>query len=122
MTSARYIFGHPHSDPGFFTRPFYDPHTFTYGNLFGCTSLAVLTYIGFDGISTLSEEVENPRRNVLLATVLTCFVIGILSALEVYAAQLVWPASTPFPDIDTAYVYAAARRGRRCSASWVSRS
>jgi amino acid transporter len=109
VTATRYIFGHPHSDPGFFTRPFYDPQTFTYGNLFGCTSLAVLTYIGFDGISTLSEEVENPRRNILLATVLTCFVIGILSALEVYAAQLVWPASTPFPNPDTAYVYAAAR-------------
>ncbi len=53
VTAIRYIFGHPHSDPGFFTRPFYDPQTFTYGNLFGCTSLAVLTYIGFDGISTL---------------------------------------------------------------------
>ena len=32
----------------------------------------MLTYIGFDGISTLSEEAENPRRNILLATVLTC--------------------------------------------------
>jgi len=49
----------------------------------------VLTYIGFDGISTLSEEAENPRRNILLATVLTCLVIGILSAFEVYAAQLI---------------------------------
>ena len=38
-----------------------------------------------------SEEVENPRRNILLATVLTCFVIGVLSAVEVYLAQLVWP-------------------------------
>ncbi len=109
VTAIRYIFGHPHSDPGFFTRPFFDPQTFTYGNLFGCTSIAVLTYIGFDGISTLSEEAENPRRNILLATVLTCFVIGILSALEVYAGQLIWPVSTPFPNADTAYVYAAAR-------------
>ena len=57
------------------------------------TSIAVLTYIGFDGISTLSEEVENPRRNILLATVFTCLAIGILSAIEVYAAQLIWPAS-----------------------------
>ncbi len=45
------------------------------------TSIACLTYIGFDGISTLSEEVENPRRNILLATVLTCLVTGIISAL-----------------------------------------
>ena len=109
VTTIRYIFGHPHSDPGFFTRPFYDPKTFTFSDLFGCTSLAVLTYIGFDGISTLSEEAENPRRNIMLATVLTCLAVGILSAAEVYVAQLVWPASEPFPNQDTAYVYAAAR-------------
>ncbi len=109
VTTIRYIFGHPHSDPGFFTRPFYDPKTFTFSDLFGCTSLAVLTYIGFDGISTLSEEAENPRRNIMLATVLTCLAVGILSASEVYVAQLVWPASEPFPNQDTAYVYAAAR-------------
>jgi putrescine importer len=69
----------------------------------------VLTYIGFDGISTLSEEAQNPRRNILLATVLTCVVIGLLSAAEVYAAQLIWPASQHFPDVDTAYVWVAGR-------------
>ena len=109
VVSARYIFGHPHNEPGFFTRPFYDPALWSTKAVLGGTSIAVLTYIGFDGISTLSEETENPRRNILLATVLTCLVIGILSAFEVYAAQLVWPASQPFPDIDTAAVHAAAR-------------
>jgi amino acid transporter len=94
---------------GFLTRPFYDPATFRLDAVFGCTSIAVLTYIGFDGISTLSEEVENPRRNVLLATVLTCFVIGLLAAVEVYLAQLIWPASEPFPNVDTAYVAVAGR-------------
>ncbi len=106
---VRYIFGHPHDGLAFFTRPFYDPATFSSGAVLGGTSIAVLTYIGFDGISTLSEEVENPRRNILLATVLTCVVIGILSALEVYAAQLAWPASEPFPDETTAFVYVAGR-------------
>jgi amino acid transporter len=51
----------------------------------------------------------NPRRNILLATVFTCLVIGILSAVEVYAAQLIWPASEPFPNVDTAFTYAAGR-------------
>jgi putrescine importer len=109
VAAARYILGHPHDDAGFFTRPFYDPQTFNYKALFGCTSIAVLTYIGFDGISTLSEEAENPRRNILVATVLTCVVIGVLSAFEVYVAQLIWPASQHFPDVDTAYVWAAGR-------------
>jgi putrescine importer len=109
VAAGRYIFGHPHDDAGFVTRPFYDPATFNYKALFGCTSIAVLTYIGFDGISTLSEEAENPRRNILVATVLTCVVIGLLSALEVYVAQLIWPATERFPDVDTAYVWVAGR-------------
>jgi len=50
--------------------------------LFGCTSLAVLTYIGFDAISTLSEEAENPKRNILVATVMSCLIIGILRQLK----------------------------------------
>ncbi len=109
VAAARFVFGNPHGGAAFFTRPFYDPATFGMGTVLGGTSIAVLTYIGFDGISTLSEEAENPRRNILLATVLTCLVIGILSAMEVYAAQLVWPASQPFPNEDTAFVYVAAR-------------
>jgi len=109
VSAARFILGHPHGGAAFFTRPFYDPATFSTGAVLGGTSIAVLTYIGFDGISTLSEEAENPRRNILLATVLTCVAIGILSAFEVYAAQLAWPASQPFPDETTAFVYAAGR-------------
>jgi amino acid transporter len=98
---------------GAWLRPFYDPTTFVPSKLFRGTSIAVLTYIGFDGISTMSEEVENPRRNIMLATVLTCLVIGILSAIEVYVAQLAWPYTGPFPEalVDTAYVHIARRIG-----------
>src|SRR5205807_1070883 len=107
--AARYVLKAPHDGFAFFTRPFYNPQTFSTRAVLGGTSLAVLTYIGFDGISTLSEEAENPRRNILLATVLVCVVTGILASMEVYAAQLVWPASQPFPDVDTAYVAVAGR-------------
>lgn len=104
-----YIIDHPHDAPGFFTRPFYDPQTWSLQAIMSGTSLAMLTYIGFDGISTLSEECHNPRRNILIATVLTCVVVGVLSVTEVYAAQLVWPSSDPFPDLDTAFTFAAKR-------------
>src|SRR5580693_8363237 len=109
VVAARYIFGHPHDAAGFYTRPFYDPSMWNTKAVLSATSIAVLAYIGFDGISTLSEEAESPRRNILLATVLTCFVIGVLSALEVYAAQLIWPASEPFPNSDTAFTFVAGR-------------
>ena len=109
VAAARYIFGHPHDGTAFLTQPFYDPALWNTRAVLGGTSVAVLTYIGFDGISTLSEEAENPRRNILLATVLTCLVIGVLSALEVYAAQLVWPASQAYPNVDTAFTFVAGR-------------
>jgi putrescine importer len=109
VAAARYIFGNPHDGAAFFTRPFYDPQMWNTKAVLGGTSVAVLTYIGFDGISTLSEEAENPRRNILLATVLTCLAIGILSAVEVYAAQLIWPASQPYPNVDTAFTFVAGR-------------
>ena len=111
VVATHYVFQHPHAEVGFFTRPFYDPGTFELKSVLGGTSLAVLTYIGFDGISTLSEEAKNPTRDILLATVLVCLVTGVLAACEVYAAQLVWPASKPFPDVVTAYVHVAGLAG-----------
>src|SRR6204780_719056 len=113
MVAVRYISSNPHDGAGFFTRPFYDPALWNSKAVLAATSIAVLSYIGFDGISTLSEEAENPRRNILLPTVLTCFVIGVLSAIEVYVAQLIWPASQHFPDVDTAYVWVAGRTWKR---------
>lgn len=109
--TVRYVLALPHLTLADFARPFYDPETFSFPAVAGGTSLAVLTYIGFDAISTLSEEVRNPRRNILLAMVMVCLTIGVLSAIEVYAAQLAWPATEPFPDPDTGYVYFAGRVG-----------
>ncbi len=98
-------------DAAALTRPFYDPATFSWGTISTGTSLAVLTYIGFDGISTLSEEAKNPRRNILLATVLVCLFTGIMGGVQVYLAQLIWPDWTRYPDVDTAFVHVAGRAG-----------
>ncbi len=86
--TIRYIFHLPQYPEAYFLRPFYNPETFTISRVFHGTSVAVLTYIGFDGISTLSEEVDNPKRNIFLATVLVCVITGFLAAAEVYGAQL----------------------------------
>jgi len=107
--AIRYLLGHPAAQA--WTRPFYDPATFQFGAVFTGTSIAALTYIGFDGVSTLAEEVRDPRRNVLRATVLVCVITGVLASAEVYLGQLVWPASKPFPDIDTAFSFVAGAAG-----------
>ena len=105
---ARAVWG-IHHDPGFFTHPFYEPGSFHASDIFAGTSVAVLTYIGFDAVSTLSEEVENPRRNIMLATVLVCLITGVLSGLEVYAAQLIW-GSKPFASDDVVSAFAMVSR------------
>jgi putrescine importer len=108
---AHYLLRLPHEPAAFYSNPFYDPATFSSHALFRGTSIAVLTYIGFDGISTLSDEAKNPGRSIPRAIVATCVITGVLASIEVYLAQLVWPRGAAFPDIDTAYVHVAGRAG-----------
>jgi putrescine importer len=110
--ATRFLWGLHVEGAAFFTRPFYDPGSFSLHRVFRGASIAVLTYIGFDGISTLSEEAENPRRDILLATVLVCVITGALSSGEVYAAQLVW-GSEPFPQalVESAFPLVARQAG-----------
>jgi putrescine importer len=108
--AIRYVLAHPPDGLAGWGRPFYDPKTFALRPVSGGAALAVLTYIGFDGISTLSEEVHNPRRNILLATVLVCLLTGVLASIQVYAAQLIWPG-TDFPKLETAFADVAGKAG-----------
>src|SRR5205807_252810 len=95
----------------FSTQPFYDPRTFDSHRVWSATSFAALTYIGFDGVTTLAEDVENPKRNVLLATVLVCVFTGFFGGLLVYLAQLVWPDWHAFPNLETAFMDVCQRVG-----------
>jgi amino acid transporter len=95
----------------FSMRPFYTPKDFNLRSIATGTSLAALTYIGFDGVTTLAEEVKNPKRNVLLATVLVCLFTGIFSGLQIYLAQRVWPDYHTFTNIETAFMDVTAKVG-----------
>jgi putrescine importer len=108
---TRYLLHLPHQPASFYTLPFYDRSTFASSALFRGTSIAVLTYIGFDGISTLTDEAKDPQHSIPRAIVATCLITGVLASIEVYLAQLVWPRGATFPDIDTAYVHIAGRAG-----------
>ena len=92
-------------------QPFYEPHTFDPRALATATSLAALTYIGFDGVTTLAEEVRDPKRTVPLATVLVCLITGVLSTMEVYLGQRVWPDWATFPNLETAFLDVTRRVG-----------
>jgi len=95
----------------FSTRPFYNPATFNVRRIAGATSFAALTYLGFDSVTTLAEEVKNPRRNVLVSAVAVCLFTGLFAALLVYLAQLAWPNYHTFTDMDTAFIDVSGRVG-----------
>ena len=92
-------------------KPFYNPSTFDLGAVMTATSFAALTYIGFDGVTTLAEDVKNPKRNMLLAPILVCLFTGLFSILQIYLAQRVWPDYHSFPNAETAFFDVAGRVG-----------
>jgi amino acid transporter len=95
------------------TEPFYNPRTFHPGTICSATAFAVMTYIGFDGTTTLAEDTKNPKRTVPLALVLSCLIIGCLAAGQAYLAQRVWPDYTTFTNVDTAFFDVCALVGGR---------
>ena len=95
----------------FSMQPLYNPKTFNSHKILTATSFAALTYIGFDGVTTLAEDVENPKRNVLLAVVLTCVFAGVCSAFEAYLGARVWPDWRTFPNLETAFMDICSRVG-----------
>jgi amino acid transporter len=109
--AIRYLWHLHEPHAAFYLRPFYDRATFSSSAVFRGTSIAVLTYIGFDGISTLTDEAKDPEHSVPRAIVMTCLITGVLACFEVYLGQLVWPRGLSFPDIDTAYVHVSGRIG-----------
>ncbi len=111
ILAVRYLIG-VHGPAGLFsTLPFYNPATFSVRDIAGATSFAALTYLGFDAVTTLAEDVKNPRRNVMLAAVAVCVFTGIFGGLLVYLGQLAWPDYTRYPNIETAFIDVTRRVG-----------
>jgi amino acid transporter len=87
----------------FSLEPFYSPRTFSLKAIMAATPMAVLSFLGFDGISTLAEDAKAPEKNVGRATMLVCLIAGILFILQTYLGQLVWPDYTTFTPLETAF-------------------
>jgi len=115
VEAFRFILTHHHVSGLVSLQPIYDPRTFQLRAVASGTSLAALVFIGFDGVSILAEEVKNPRRNVLLASVLVCIFTGLFSGFQVYMAQRVWPDYTTLQNPETAFMDVA----RAASGPWL---
>lgn len=71
--------------------PFYQPGFFNMGFIATAASIAVLSFLGFDGISTLSEEAHNPQKNIPRATFLVLVLAGVIFIVQCYIGALCVP-------------------------------
>lgn len=94
--------------------PLWDSAKVTPGLIFGALSLAALSFLGFDAISTMAEETKGGPRVVGAATVLSLVLAASLFIGETYLASLFVLGRTSFPPGDpsaTAFVTIAAMIG-----------
>jgi amino acid transporter len=76
--------------------PFFAPRVFHIGLIFSALSIAVLSFLGFDAISTLAEEAKGGARVVGTATMLTLCLAAVLFIAQTYIAALLVPGQTEF--------------------------
>ncbi|HEY4941541.1 MAG TPA: APC family permease [Rhizomicrobium sp.] len=80
--------------------PFYNPHEISPGLIFGALSLAVLSFLGFDAISTLSEESRGGAGAVARATMLSLCICAFLFVAQTWLASLFVLGRTQFAEGD----------------------
>jgi amino acid transporter len=91
-------------------KPIYDPQVFSLSTVAGATSIAVLSFLGFDGISTLAEESRGNQYAVGRATVLSLVLVGVLFMLQTWVATDL-AHGMRFASQDTAFYEVAERAG-----------
>ncbi|NUW37635.1 APC family permease [Nonomuraea sp. SMC257] len=98
---------------GFSLSPLFNPDTFSWPVIFAAVSVAVLSFLGFDGISMLVEESTGGSAQVSKAMRFALILAGVLFMVQVWVAALLVPdpATLLNHDTGTAFQDAAAVAG-----------
>jgi putrescine importer len=83
------------------TDPFFGQGTESSTLLAGAAILC-LSFLGFDAVSTLSEETPDPRRRIPRAIMLVTVIGGVTFILISYVGHMVFPQWQEFTDVDSA--------------------
>ena len=90
--------------------PFFSGNT-TLGGIAAGAAILALAFLGFDAVSTLSEEAKDARKSIPRAIILCTLVGGLLFIVTAYVAGLVFPDFTNFTDTDSAPLDVMTRIG-----------
>ncbi|MFF2446589.1 APC family permease [Neobacillus sp. NPDC058068] len=92
-------------------KPIFDKQNFSMSMVMGAVSIAVLSFLGFDAISTLSEETKGGKKVVGRAIIFSLLVVGVLFIIQTWVAALIWPDYTSFENADVAFYQIAEIAG-----------
>lgn len=87
----------------------YDGYSFP--QIVAGAALLCFSFLGFDAVSTFSEEVKNPKKNIPRAILIVTIIGGIIFIIVSYLAHNVWPDYNSFKDADAASYEIMARVG-----------
>jgi amino acid transporter len=76
---------------GFDFSPIYNSDTFSLKLVLGAVSIAVLSFLGFDGISTLAEENKESARSIGKSMIAALALAGVLFIVQTWVAALLVP-------------------------------
>lgn len=76
---------------GFDWTPLFNAGTFSWPVVFGAVSIAVLSFLGFDGISMLAEENQGSARSLGKAMIAALLLAGLLFIVQTWVASLLVP-------------------------------
>ncbi len=97
-----------------------NPETFDFGLILAGTSIACFSFLGFDTITTLAEDVKIPEKNLPRSTILSCLIMAAIFVSSSFIGQCVYPDYNSYADPDSAFVDVAFAAGGNSLVTFVS--
>ncbi|MFE0651195.1 APC family permease [Streptomyces sp. NPDC059534] len=110
-----HLSGHP---PTSYTAPLWNADS-ALGGVSAAAAIAAYSYLGFDAVTTLSEEARDARRTIPRAVVLVISIGGLLFAAVAYVMQLVHPGGV-FDDPQIVSYTMSVEVGGQTFADWTN--
>ena len=103
-----YIVGHPETS-SFSPTNLFDPSKFTFSGTMSAVSLAVMSYVGFGAIATLTQEAIDPKKGPSRAMLIMVIVLCVLYVAQCYIATCINPTGSSFAGNSDNAFYIVAR-------------
>ena len=108
VCGVMFVVQHPES-ANFSPTNLFNPAKFEFGGTMSAVSLAVMSYVGFGAIATLTQEAKDPKHGPSRAMMVMAILLCVLYALQCFIATCIDPSGAAFAgNTDNAF-YAVAK-------------